>query len=350
RAERALAWTAALRALCFTVGGWLPLAVLLAAGPWLIGRGLTAGAIMGGLTYVLIGLQPALSGFISVVGRSGLRYMVTLAAILDATEAPAKRRPRPWGDQIRDADLVARDLTFSYGPHADPVIENLNLSVRRGDHLAVVGPSGVGKSTLAGLLCGLLPPDAGTVRIGGTAVGAMLPRTQNRLRLLIPQEAYVFSGSVAENLAYLRPDARPAEIVHAVRALGAQSLVDRLGGATGQVNPAALSAGQRQLLALIRAYLSLAPIAVLDEATCHLDPAAERRAEHAFAQRSGTLIVIAHRASSALRARKVLVLDGASAVVGDHAWLRENSALYRELLGHWNTASGDGADQIHPDS
>jgi ATP-binding cassette subfamily C protein len=101
------------------------------------------------------------------------------------------------------------------------------------------------------------------------------------------------------------------------------------------VTPDGLSAGERQLLSLVRAYLSPAPVAVLDEATCHLDPAAERRAEEAFADRGGTLIVIAHRISSALRARRILVLDGATPVVGDHSTLMASSPLYRELLGYW---------------
>src|SRR5439155_12445831 len=94
-------------------------------------------------------------------------------------------------------------------------------------------------------------------------------------------------------------------------------------------------AGERQLIALVRAYLSPAPLVILDEATCHLDPTAERRAEEAFAARPGTVIVIAHRVSSALRARHVLVLDGTHAMAGDHPTLLAASPLYRDLLGHW---------------
>jgi ATP-binding cassette subfamily C protein len=96
-----------------------------------------------------------------------------------------------------------------------------------------------------------------------------------------------------------------------------------------------MSAGERQLVALVRAYVSPAPLVVLDEATCHLDPVAERRAEQAFAARPGTLVVIAHRISSALRADRVLVLDGVGATVGDHDTLLRTSPLYRDLLGHW---------------
>jgi ATP-binding cassette subfamily C protein len=338
-AERALGLVAALRATCFAVGGWVPLVVLLLAAPWLVGRGLSTGAILGGLTYVLTGLQPALQACITGLGASGLRFVVTLERILE-TAAPAPGPARGDDAAAPDRfDLVLRGVRFGYGPHAEPVLRDLDLDVPPGDHLAVIGPSGIGKSTLAALLCGLLRPDAGTVRLGGLPVERH--RAPEAVRVLIPQEAYVFTGTVRDNVTYLRPDATPGQILAAVAALGAAALLDRLGGLDGAVDPAALSAGERQLLALVRAYLSPAPLAVLDEATCHLDPAAEAVVEEAFAARGGTLIVVAHRLSSALRARRVLVLDGDRAVVGDPATLAATSPLFRDLVGHW------GAKTVH---
>jgi ATP-binding cassette subfamily C protein len=339
-AERALAWVAALRTGCFAIGGWAPLLVLLFAGGWLARRGLSAGAILGGLTYVLFGLQPALRTVMSALGGSGLRFAVTLGRILDASSAPtppaAPPLPTPSVSPPGQHDLELRGVRFGYGPHAEPVLHDLDLTVPAGDHLAVVGPSGIGKSTLAGLLCGLLRPDAGSVRLGGRPVADLPADRLARARVLIPQEAYVFTGTVWENLSYLRPGAAAGEVAEVAGALGAVPLLARLGGLGGRLRPAELSAGERQLIALVRAYLSAAPVVVLDEATCHLDPAAERRVEEAFAARPGTLIVIAHRISSALRARRILVLDGNRATVGDHATLlADASPLYRELLGHW---------------
>src|SRR5206468_3776990 len=143
-----------------------------------------------------------------------------------------------------------------------------------------------------------------------------------------------------DNLAYLRPDAGDGSLDRAVRAVGAAELVARLGGYGAAVRPARLSAGERQLLALARAYLSPARIVLLDEATCHLPPDAERRVEEAFAARPGsTLIVIAHRLSSALRARRVLVMDGRRVAVGRHPELLATVPLYRELVGHWASAA-----------
>ncbi|MGW1344334.1 ATP-binding cassette domain-containing protein [Kribbella sp. NPDC002412] len=340
-AERALARTAALRTLCFAVGGWLPLLILLATGPWLAGRGVSTGTLLGGLTYVLLGLQPALSTVMSVVGDSGLRYVVTLGRILDSGAQAEQRASTavPRGHQVR-----LHKVSFSYGP--EPVLRDLQLVVREGDHLAVVGPSGIGKSTLAGLVCGLLRPTDGRLAVGRVPPYELTSIERARTRVLIPQEAYVFSGTVLENLSYLAPTATAAEVDRAIEAVGADALLRRLGGTAAPIHPSQLSAGERQLIALARSYLSPAPLVVLDEATCHLDPDAERQAEEAFADRPGTLIVIAHRISSALRADRILVLDGNQAMVGRHTTLLRESELYRDLLGHWQPQP----DQIQPAS
>jgi ATP-binding cassette subfamily C protein len=431
-AERARAGAAALRAACFAIGGWLPLLAVLLAAPWLAERGLTAGALTGALLYVLTGLQPALTALVTGLGGSGLRLTVALSRILGDDRVPTSRselKPAPEpvlaggtaepasaanapGASASSVDaaaestaarpgtmaprfataasestrviapptavLIARGLTFAYGPHAASAVADLDLTVHEGDHLAIIGPSGIGKSTLAALLCGLLDPDSGTVTYGplhessdpedaapdrvalarthpmsaapltaGITPDPIAPKAAGpagatpltaadpaRLRVLIPQEAYVFTGTLRANLRYLNPGATDADLAAAVSAVGAAPLVERLGGLDASVDPRRLSAGERQLLALARAYCSPAPIAVLDEATCHLDPAAEARAEAAFAAR-GTLVVIAHRAGSALRAPRVLILDGRTAAVGDHEHLRSVSPMYRKLLAHW---------------
>jgi ATP-binding cassette subfamily C protein len=118
-----------------------------------------------------------------------------------------------------------------------------------------------------------------------------------------------------------------------------RALVEVLDGYDAEVDPSALSAGERQLITLARAYLSPARLVVLDEATCHLDPVAEAQVESAFAGREGTLIVIAHRISSALRAKRILVLDGSDVLLGTHADLLSRSALYRDLVGHWHSGA-----------
>ncbi|WP_307831114.1 ATP-binding cassette domain-containing protein [Nucisporomicrobium flavum] len=340
RAERALARLAAVRSLTVAVGGWLPLLAVLAGANWVTGRGLSTGALIGVLTYLAQVVVPTLDMFVQTVGSAGLRFVITLDRLVRriGQRATVAADPGPSARRPAGSRLELRGVTFRYGAAARPVLHDFDLTVYGYDHLAVVGPSGVGKSTLAGLLCGTIRPDDGEVLLGGVPIEELEPAARARHRVLIPQEAYIFPGSVADNLRYLNPGAGEQDLLAAVDVLGAGALLERLGGLGGEVRPRELSAGERQLLTLVRAYVAPAPVAVLDEATCHLDPAAEERVERAFAAR-GALVVIAHRISSAMRSRRVLLLDGDRAMLGDHRSLQAASARYREMTGYWTAAS-----------
>lgn len=349
-ASTKLARVTAVRTTALGISAWLPLLLILLGAPWLVRHGATTGTVLGALTYVSLGLQPALQTLIRTVGGTGLWLLVTLGRITEAAELPAAARttgpasrlpeqpsrPAPCGS---DYAFELRNITFSYGRYAQPVIHNLELLLAQDDHLAVVGPSGIGKSTLARIIAGLLEPQAGEILLDGIALGDWETSDLAQRRVLIPQEAYVFAGTVAENLSYyLREDPTPTQLDEAANAIGARLLIERLGGYQATLHPGTLSAGERQLLTLVRAYLSPARLVILDEATCHLDPTAEAQAEFAFSRREGALLVIAHRTSSALRARRILVLDGSHALVGSHQELLTCSALYRDLVGHWQSA------------
>ncbi|MFJ2512786.1 ATP-binding cassette domain-containing protein [Streptomyces griseoviridis] len=367
-AARALArWTVP-RTAALAIGGQLPVVLLLVAAPWLLARGVTPGALVGALAYVTQSLLPALQNLIHGLGAGGSRLTVVLRRLRARTPADTEptATPTPTPASIpttatsealsrHDADVDAAsrtpvpaartprktppalslsDVSFAYGPASTPVLDGLDLTVPDGGHLVVVGASGIGKSTLTALVAGLLRPGRGAIRVCGHPVPGA---DAAALRVLIPQEAYVHSGTLAENLGRLRPDPVPErELCAAAETVGLGPLLADLGGPRARVDPAALSAGQRQLIALTRAYLSPAPLALLDEATCHLDPEAEARAEQAFAARpGGTLVVVAHRISSACRADRVLVMDGPRTAYGTHEELLRSSEPYQELVGGW---------------
>ncbi|WP_327721160.1 ABC transporter ATP-binding protein [Streptomyces sp. NBC_00490] len=364
RAASSLARWGVLRVVSLAVGGQVPIVLLLATAPWLLRNGVTTGALVGALAYVTQSLLPALSNLVHGLGTSGSRLVVVVRRLLrDSTRetgatagsarepsegpprtggAPPARLPRPSGDPSDAPALSVTSLTFAYGPAAAPVVQDLHLTLAPGAHLAVVGPSGIGKSTLTALVAGLLEPTKGSVRVCGHPVpGAEAAAC----RVLIPQQAYVHTGTLAENLGHLRPDPVPeAELLAAAGAVGLLPLLETLGGPRATVDPTALSDGERQLVALTRAYLSYAPLVLLDEATCHLDPEAEERAERAFAERpGGTLVVVAHRMSSARRADRVLVMDGRETAYGTHGELMRRSALYRDLVGSWTPVPSEPA-------
>ncbi|WP_030606891.1 ABC transporter ATP-binding protein [Streptomyces sclerotialus] len=368
-ASRALARWSAARTVALGVSAHLPVLSLLAGAPWLLRNGVTAGALVGALTYLTQSLLPALSTLMTALGATGTRLLVVLDRLAGRAPSPAHRphpgagpgtRPVPGTPgtagagplgtaaspsvPVRDAAgahppaVELRSVTFGYG--ARPVLDRLDLTVRHGEHLAVVGPSGIGKSTLTALVAGMLTPQAGEVLVDGGAVVGRPAEELARRRSLVPQEAYVCSGTVRENLCYLRPEATDEELAATLEALGLHRLVDGLGGPSASVEPHRLSQGERQLFALARAHLSAAPLVLLDEATCHLSPREEERAETALAARPGTLIVVAHRLSSARRADRVLVLDGTRPAVGTHDELLTASPLYRDLVGVWSGGAG----------
>ncbi|MFF8984924.1 ATP-binding cassette domain-containing protein [Streptomyces globisporus] len=338
-ASRSLARWSAVRVVALAVCGRFPPLLLLLGAPWLLRNGLTPGGLVGALTYLTQALAPAVQALMTMLGTAGGRLVVVLDRFTDAPPPPAdeparEAAPPASRSAAREATPVAElhEVTFAYGPRAHPVLDRLSLAVGAGEHLAVVGPSGSGKSTLAAVLAGTERPTGGAVRWRGRPAR---PADATSVRVLLPQHAYVFSGSLRDNLRYLRPDARDREIAAMADAVGLEALLSRLGSLDAAVEPDRLSQGERQLVALGRAYLAAPPLLILDEATSRLDPAAETRAELAFAALPGALVVVAHRLSSARRADRTLVMDGPRTRCGTPAELLRSSALYRDLSGLW---------------
>jgi ABC-type multidrug transport system fused ATPase/permease subunit len=350
-ATRRLARAGALRTVVVILGGQLPLLGLLAAAPWLLDRGeLNAGQLIGAAAYITAGLLPAIRSIVTVITTWGIQLGTVLQRLHEAAAVPGERAADADAREPAGYAIDVDGLTFAYGAQADPVIRDLYVQIAEGEHIAVVGPSGAGKSTFTRLLVGALHAQSGDIRIGGVPVRRFPAGRLHETIALIPQEAYVFAGSLRENLAYLCPDACERQLSAAAEATGLRSLVERLGGYDALVGAggATLSSGEAQLVALTRVYLSAAWLVILDEASCHLDPAAEARVEEAFIARPGTLIVVAHRISSAERAGRILLLDGPRTMIGSAQELARRSLLYADLLGYWQPGADDGTRALGP--
>jgi ATP-binding cassette, subfamily B, bacterial MsbA len=231
--------------------------------------------------------------------------------------------------------IAIRDVSFSYG--GEPVLERVSLEIAKGEVVALVGPSGVGKSTLADLILRLYDPVEGVITIDGRDLRTLTQESYRRLFGVVSQEALLFNASIRDNISYGRDGIVEAEIVRAARIANAHDFImefredyDTVVGDRG----IRLSGGQRQRIAIARAIVGSPPILVLDEATSSLDSESERLVQQAIDRviQGATSIVIAHRLSTVLHADKIVVLArGGIEAVGRHAELLAGNETYARL-------------------
>ena len=235
-----------------------------------------------------------------------------------------------------DGRVEIDNVDFSYVP-SKPLIENLNLNVKSGQHIAIVGPTGCGKTTLINLLMRFYDVSDGEIRISGHSIKDV---TRNSLRGcfgIVLQETWVFKGTVRDNISYGKPGASLDEIIEAAKAAHAHSFIKRLpqGYDTVITNDAELSQGQRQLLSIARVMLALPPMLILDEATSSIDTRTEMKIQNAFDKlmKGRTSFVVAHRLSTIREADCILVMKSGHIVEqGTHAQLLANGGFYAELI------------------
>ncbi|HEX3947014.1 MAG TPA: ABC transporter ATP-binding protein [Acidimicrobiales bacterium] len=239
-----------------------------------------------------------------------------------------------------DGEIVFEHVTFGYDP-AVPVITDIDLRVAAGETVAFVGPTGAGKSTLAKLVTRFYDPTAGVVSIDGHDLRTVTMQSLRRQLGVVPQEPFLFAGTIRDNIAFARPEADDDEVAEAVRRVGLADLIDRLPDGVDTVvheRGQSLSSGERQLIALARAFLAHPRVLVLDEATSNLDLQSETRIEAALDAllEDRTAVLIAHRLSTAMRADRIVVIDGGRvAEAGSHDELVALGGRYAEMYDTW---------------
>ncbi len=239
-----------------------------------------------------------------------------------------------------EGEITLDGVSFGYEDDV-PVLHDVSLHLTPGESLAVVGPTGAGKSTVAKLIARFYDPQQGAVRIDGRDLRTVALASLRRQLGVVPQEPFLFYGTIRDNVAFARPDATTTEVLDACRAVGLTELLERLpAGVDSLVHErgASLSAGERQLLALARAFLARPRVLVLDEATSNLDLQSESKIETALdvVLEGRTAIIIAHRLATAMRADRIAVVeDGRITELGSHDELVGLGGHYAAMYATW---------------
>lgn len=322
--------------------------VLLIGGTMVLNESLTLGELTAFVLYLTAFFAP-IQQLVQLYntyqqGQSAVtKLRELLATVPSVGERPDAEVLPPISGAV-DLDHV----TFGYTPDT-PVIRDVTLHIAAGETFALVGPTGAGKSTIAKLVTRFYDPTAGTVRLDGHDLREVTLASLRRQLGVVPQEPFLFHGTIRDNVAYARPDATDDEVLEACRAVGIDDLLDRLpDGLDSPVHErgSSLSSGERQLLALARAFLARPRVLVLDEATSNLDLRSEATIERALdvVLEGRTAIVIAHRLATAMRADRIAVVaDGGIAELGSHDELVARGGRYADMYATWVAHTGDPA-------
>jgi ATP-binding cassette subfamily B protein len=305
---------------------------------------LSAGSLIAYLLFIDLLFSPVqqLSQVFDGYQQANVGLQRIKSLLRTPTSTPEAASPVPVSHLRGQIEL--RDVSFTYPGQRQEALAGISLSVAPGETVALVGQTGAGKSTLVKLIARFYDVSSGRVLVDGVDVRDYDMASYRHQLGVVPQESYLFPGTVRDAIAYGRPDATDAEVEAAARGVGAIEMIARLpGGFLHEVSERGrnLSAGQRQLIALARAYLVDPAILLLDEATAALDLAAEAEVTRATEQLAArrTTLVVAHRLTTASRADRIIVMEwGRVAETGSHAELLAADGLYAAM---WAAFTGE---------
>jgi ATP-binding cassette subfamily B protein len=318
--------------------------ILFVGGSRVLDGDMSFGSLVAFLLYLGYFFEPIvqLSNVYNLM-QAALAALSKLFGILDTqTAVQEPDAPRSLAEPVC-GEVNFRGVTFGYDPDT-PVLEEINLDIRCGERIAVVGETGAGKSTMAKLAVRFYDPDLGSVSIDGVDLRDLSFASLRRHVALVPQEGYLFGGTLRDNISFARPGISDEEIWMVCETIGiddwVRSLPERLDTEVRE-RGSRLSSGERQLVALARALVADPAVIVLDEATSNLDPETEARVEAALAVllEGRTAMVIAHRLQTARRADRVVLVDGGRIIEeGSHDGLVARGGAYARLSQIWEGA------------
>lgn len=332
--RRLIVMTATFYPLLHTIMGLMFVLVFYVGGRNMLAGSMTVGDFVAFMLYLGRLVWPLIAlGWVINLFQRGMASMKRLSAIWNVVPGPDAVAPRDANDL--PATIEIRNLTFAYGDH--PVLKDVTLTVREGETLGIVGRTGSGKSTLLALLTRTWQPPPGTVFIGGVAVEEIPVRQLREMIGMVPQETFLFSDSIAENVRFGRIDATDDEVAEVLELAG---LTEDLGSFTDGIRTVigergvTLSGGQKQRTAIARAIVRNPAIMILDDALSAVDTQTEERILGSLRKlREGrTVVIVSHRISSVKDADEVVVLDEGRVVErGSHDQLMRTGGFYADL-------------------